>query len=72
MKADKIMEVERGRYVGLKLDERVCKLCKNNLIEDEMHVLMYCSRDESARNSLLSKIEEIFPAAKKMKNILYF
>ena len=35
------LNIERERYIGTKVEDRICNLCKNN-IEDEVHFLMTC------------------------------
>ena len=35
------LNIERGRYLGLKQEERICNLC-NSDIEDEQHFLVKC------------------------------
>ena len=35
------LNIERGRYIGLKVEERLCKLCYAG-IEDEEHFLINC------------------------------
>ena len=36
------LRIERGRYEGLKVEDRICNTCYLN-IEDEFHFLMICS-----------------------------
>jgi hypothetical protein len=33
------LNIEKGRYIGTKVEDRICNLCKNN-IEDEVHFLI--------------------------------
>ena len=37
------LEVERGRYFGLKFENRICKLC-NDHVEDEEHFMISCKK----------------------------
>jgi hypothetical protein len=46
------LNIELGRFRGVKLEERTCEICKNNLIEDEFHFLCVCPLYESYRNIL--------------------
>ena len=52
------MAIEKGRYMNIPVNERVCKVCNMNAIEDEMHVLVYCSVYDDLRNSLKMNITE--------------
>ena len=36
------LEIELGRYVRLKINERICKLCKKKDVEDEIHFVCVC------------------------------
>ena len=36
------LEIEKGRHRNIPRDERLCKICKNNVIEDEEHFLVGC------------------------------
>ena len=36
------LAVERGRYENLIRNERICKLCNSNCVENEYHVLLAC------------------------------
>jgi hypothetical protein len=33
------LEIEKGRYIGLKVEDIICQLCKD-YIEDEVHFLL--------------------------------
>jgi hypothetical protein len=37
------LEVERGRYFGLKFENRICKLC-NDHVEDEENFMISCKK----------------------------
>ena len=49
------LEIERGRYIGLKVSDRKCKLCKVD-IEDECHFLLKCPNLEKYRSEILNYI----------------
>ena len=42
------LNIERGCYIGLKVEERLCKLCYTD-IEDEEHFLIYCPNIHNTR-----------------------
>ena len=44
------LEIERGRYRNIPVDQRTCKVCSSNLIEDENHFLLLCDRYTTRRN----------------------
>jgi hypothetical protein len=37
-----MLEIETGRHKNIKRCERLCKLCKMNVVEDEYHFLLVC------------------------------
>lgn len=39
--------IETGRYTNLKPEERVCQICNEGFIEDELHFLCVCSKYNS-------------------------
>ena len=58
------LEIERGRYKRprkVPLEERVCKQCAQQEIEDERHVALSCSKYEMARQDLYSKLHVCNP-----------
>lgn len=53
------LEVETGRYNGTILEERVCKLCNNGDIEDEVHFLITCPIYQDIRRTIFEKAVEL-------------
>ena len=53
--SDHSLEIERGRYIGLNVKERICKTC-NKETEDEIHFLLKCHVYSNERDNHLSKI----------------
>ena len=37
------LEIEIGRYRDIPLEKRLCQVCKNGSVEDEIHFLGNCS-----------------------------
>ena len=50
------IRVETGRYSGEPVEQRICRLCTSNLVEDEKHFLLDCSLYNNLRNSIFSEI----------------
>jgi len=48
------LEIERGRFFNINVEERICKLCKKEC-EDEIHFLLDCDKLGSVRGLLLGK-----------------
>ena len=51
------LRIETGRYVGEKPNERLCKICDSQQIEDETHFLLHCPFYSVLRNTLFSSLE---------------
>lgn len=49
------LRVETGRYVGLNVNERICKMCDDNVTEDEIHFLFKCSKYDDLRQIFINK-----------------
>ena len=50
------LEIETGRWRGLEIDRRTCKLCNSNSIEDEAHFLFDCTFYLNERTQFYSNI----------------
>ena len=45
--------IETGRFSGKKLEERLCRFCDKNIIENETHFLLECECYETLRRQFL-------------------
>jgi hypothetical protein len=52
------LNIEKGRYIGTKVEDRICNLCKNN-IEDEVHFLITSPLLEKFREPYIKNIRDI-------------
>ncbi len=62
------LEIETGRYNSRKSNksrvdenERICKLCNLNEVENEIHVLLKCPKYDPERKSMVDRMETIYP-----------
>jgi hypothetical protein len=53
------LDIETGRYYGIPAENRLCKLCNSNAIEDEEHFLMDCTQYNTLRTVLFKKIHQV-------------
>ena len=51
---DQTLLIKLGRHKGLPVEQRLCKICQLNLLEDEFHFLIIYSEYEDLRAGLLS------------------
>ena len=52
------LRLETGRYIGEPVDQRICKHCSLNAVEDEKHFMLDCEQYNAIRNNLFSEIIE--------------
>ena len=54
--------VETGRYTSPKLprEERICKYCDKNEVEDEIHLIHFCGLYLNLRDTFLKKLHSVF------------
>ena len=68
--------IETGRYQGIQLEDRICKFCATNKIEDEIHVLVECDLYKDLRFNIdkhmhtLNKDFMSLPSLVKFLNIM--
>ena len=55
------LHIETGRWSNLNLQDRTCKLCDSESIEDELHFLIQCSHYDDLRSSLYNIVREKCP-----------
>jgi len=48
--------IEKGRWSGLDVKDRLCLSCNLNTTEDERHFLLHCPRYNTLRNNLFNSI----------------
>ena len=49
--SDHDLLIETGRYKNVELQKRLGKMCNNNCIEDEIHLITKCSKYETSRQN---------------------
>ena len=52
------LPIEKGRFWGVKRDDRICDLCDLEHIGDEFHYLFECKYFERERKQLLPNIQK--------------
>ena len=68
------LRIETGRYENPKLPEeqRVCLICGQNTVENEIHFLIYCPVYDENRTELFNSIERLdFPNMTDTQKIHY-
>ena len=62
------IELEVGRHVDLKPEQKICKLCKKQLVEDEMHFILCCGKFKDMRDNILKPLLVFNPETSNMSN----
>ena len=50
------IELEKGRYAGLAVGDRTCKICDNGDVEDKYHLLFDCEAFSAIQSEWLNKL----------------
>ena len=58
--SDHNLEIERGRYLDIDRDKRICYNCALNEVEDEEHFLLKCKTYQSARKKYHMTADNIY------------
>ena len=61
------LQIEKGRYSNVPVEQRICKMCKQD-VEDEIHFLLESPSLAESRRETLNKIESQFPNLKMLNN----
>ena len=51
------IEIETGRYRQIALQDRLCKSCRDQAIEDEMHFVIKCCAYDNERQLMINSVE---------------
>ena len=54
------LQIELGRFSQTKLEERLCKICNNECVEDELHFALFCPMYMTARKECFESVEITF------------
>ena len=52
------IRIETGRFIGERIEDRLCRMCDQNQIENETHFLFHCSLYNELRRAILSCLYE--------------
>ena len=71
------LEIEIGRRTGVARENRLCKLCNTNKVEDEIHFIFECNALQSYRSPHLDLLSDSLPMfkvfdSKQKLTFLYF
>ncbi len=53
------LHIETGRFSNVKVEERVCQVCKNGDVEKEFHFVFICNAYTTFRNTMYDKINDV-------------
>ncbi len=52
------LAIEIGRFSNTDIDDRVCRVCNENVVEDEVHMTSICTALQSERNIFKAEVKE--------------
>ena len=52
--SDHVLEIERGRYNKINSEQRICRQCHLNVIEDEEHFFFHCQKNRIIRKGMFN------------------
>lgn len=55
------LKIETGRYYNIPADLRLCEICSENCIEDEIHFLFFCKTYKDIRDRLFLNVNSLIP-----------
>lgn len=64
-----VLRIETGRYSKEPVNTRKCIFCNQDSIEDECHMLLYCSLYLDIRKSFFTEMRHIYPYFSKLPEI---
>ncbi len=53
------LHIETGKYRNVKVEERVCHVCKNGDVENEFHFILICNAYTTLRNTMYDTINDV-------------
>ena len=51
------LKIETGRFLGLNVEDRLCQVCDQNAVENEIHFLLHCTLYDDLRRAMIVKSE---------------
>lgn len=72
------LKIETGRFSGLSVEDRICQVCNENAVENELHFLLHCQTYDDIRVPFINKIENrnlgfnAMPDLEKLKLVLRY
>ena len=64
------LQIERGRHLNIPRNERICRNCNLNMIENEYHFLLICPKYTDLRNKYIKRYYFSWPTIKKFTNLM--
>ena len=53
------LRLETGRFCNLKINERLCQICNQGIVEDELHFLFQCKKYKQTRDSFFIEMSAV-------------
>ena len=66
------LHIETGRWININVEERTCKVCNQDIVEDETHFIFNCPKYSYERAEFISMVEAKNPEFITYDNIEKF
>ena len=60
------LEIEKGRWENIERNKRTCKICNQNIVEDEYHFILQCTFYTDLRTKYIPKFIHVYPSINKL------
>ena len=64
------LAIEKGRYINLDRNNRVCNNCNLKLVENEYHFLLICPKYSELRSKYIKLYYYTWPTVQKFSNLM--
>ena len=64
------LAIEKGRYINLDRNNRVCNNCNLKLVENECHFLLICPKYSELRSKYIKRYYNTWPTVQKFSNLM--
>ena len=64
------LAIEKGRYINVPRENRICINCNSNLVENEFHFSMTCRKHSELRSKYIKRYYYTWPTLQKFTNLL--
>ena len=65
------LEIEKGRHLNIQRNLRLCKHCSTQILENEFHFMLVCTKHRCLRTKYLKPYYLHWPSIQKLTNLFF-